>query len=1808
MAWPSESLDVEVGLLLDGTWVNATDAGVLARDLIHLRHGRSNWAKRTDPARARFSLDNRDGRWSPDYAGGIHYGAYRRNMACRIGVGRGDPHLAYTGVSADVASTPDLSTGGGGGGTPAYPDVEDITESDTAGGFTTSHVFDLPATVDVADRLLLAATFGNSTITATTDLDDWTLVDATDHSGTKVRVYEIEVEDSTMATALAGSTVEFTSSGSIKSSCQVIRVSGALAGGEGTAWDHSTAATGFGTAPNPGAPTASWGSDLNLFIALEGAGGTGATVTANPTSYTAGADGNASAGYTIGSAYRQVEAASDDPSAFTIDDGGPGENWIALTVVYAPAVGSGAGSPSYPAVEDITEDSETAYTTSHEFDLPATVATADRLLLVAAIGHSSAAATTDLDDWTLVYAASLHSYHRWLVYEIEVEDSTMATALAGSTVEFTTTAAVESSCQVIRVSGARSGGEGTAWDHSAAASGFGTAPNGSALAPTWGSDLNLFVSLFTSGGTGANVTANPTSYTAGADGDAAAGQVVGSAYRQLEASSDDPSAFTIDDAENWEAITFAYRPEEDTGSDTALDIAGDIDLRVELQLHEDLVDITEGGDRVRLAHKSSGADGWEWEIYAALGAVVSNFSWRDSSGTAKNQTTEATGADLPLALQHDRMALRVTLDVDNGAAGHDVEFYTADSIGGSWTQLGSTVSGSGTTSIKTNDAPVRVAGNPGDSAHVPLPGKVYAFEMLDGIGGSKVAEVDFTAQTLGATSFVGDDGLTWTVGAGGRITDMRWRFHGELASLPVRWNVHGSDVWSPVEATGLLRRLRQGNRRLESAIRRGIIRSASDLIQYWPCEEAGYGYTTAFGAAVGAAPFVCSVDVPDTAENTQFVCSAPLPTFSGSTWTANVDTYTATGAWQVRWLQSVPADTTGDNYHYLQVWTTDLVWEVAYRDDNGGELRVVAYRGETEEYASGWYVFGATGTDWRMSLSVVQTGSTVRVTLLGQEQGASAGGFVVDDAVSGLAGRVTVIRLNKDLDVDHWSIGHITLQSAETSSDELADELAAHEGEPAGERIMRLCREEGIRHRIEGDPSTTEAMGPQRPKTLVQLLEECAATDLGVLHEARTTVAVAYRCRVSMLDQDTAIALDYGAGEVAGVPELDRDDQGFANDVEVKNWTGTTARAVLDDGSALSVSEPPVGAGRYDSTATVNGDDSRLVALAESRLALSAVDEPRVSKLAIDLHHPTLVGDSGLTDDVLESSLGDLVTVDDVLTVAVGSTQLTQIVQGTTERIGPYRHSMALLTSPGSPWTAAEITPPPEDHSVAFRSQQALAAAGPEHVLTALGHTDSAAITRADLDDVLDDWVASTGGTTHEVTSSASWATAMASAVPGDLVRVTSGFDAALDARGSRYGLSGATMTSDGLPGLPIVVTCADGEIVDDNNTSSNDAVLDLANCQHVWAVGFNVADGQFGIRCQNWGGSEGFPAYVAYCSISNTGHSGLTASGWFQAIASSGGTPPAGSGNEWGYSDWFVLEENTIDGVGVIADQYGEAIYLGHGGSPGWISYAKDAWIRGNHATDWTADGIDVKPGCHRIHLTDNEIYVGHAVSGAPLSILYVAVSIDDRPSAFDFDPEIWIEGNRVWDNDVTNTNGSSAHIMGYIGLSGIRIANNVFWAHPQSGAHATWRARNEKGTNDAEALAEYRADPTWVVNNTCWGNDTFENAGYGNPYVGPFPGSITFDLRNNICNNSTPASGEVDADAADFVATVPAIGAAGDAEWDSYGYGSAFDLDPDSELVAAGDDISDVPLLIEADISQRDIDTAAPNPGAYQPHPANA
>lgn len=112
------------------------------------------------------------------------------------------------------------------------------------------------------------------------------------------------------------------------------------------------------------------------------------------------------------------------------------------------------------------------------------------------------------------------------------------------------------------------------------------------------------------------------------------------------------------------------------------------------------------------------------------GAVDYRFSNNGTASIAKTSTATIASAGY---VDGDKFWLRVVHDVNNGAAGYDVKFYTSDD-GTTWTQLGSTVTTATATTIFSSASNVITLGGEGTAA--TYVGKVYEVRVYSTIGGT----------------------------------------------------------------------------------------------------------------------------------------------------------------------------------------------------------------------------------------------------------------------------------------------------------------------------------------------------------------------------------------------------------------------------------------------------------------------------------------------------------------------------------------------------------------------------------------------------------------------------------------------------------------------------------------------------------------------------------------------------------------------------------------------------------------------------------------------------------------------------------------------------------------------------------------------------------------------------------------------------------------------------------------------------------------------------------------------------------------
>jgi hypothetical protein len=194
-----------------------------------------------------------------------------------------------------------------------------------------------------------------------------------------------------------------------------------------------------------------------------------------------------------------------------------------------------------------------------------------------------------------------------------------------------------------------------------------------------------------------------------------------------------------------------------------LDITGDIDLRAYVALD----DWTPAAASATLISKYiTTGNQRSYRLQVATNGTL-QLTW-SAAGTAASGTVGSTVA--PTIADGSPLWVRATLDVDNGASGNTATFYTSTD-GSSWTQLGSPVVTAGVTSIYAGTAILEIGASEAGSL---LAGKLYRAQVLNGIGGTTVLDVniatDYSSSRL--DTFTATTGQTVTVNGVGVVNNL----------------------------------------------------------------------------------------------------------------------------------------------------------------------------------------------------------------------------------------------------------------------------------------------------------------------------------------------------------------------------------------------------------------------------------------------------------------------------------------------------------------------------------------------------------------------------------------------------------------------------------------------------------------------------------------------------------------------------------------------------------------------------------------------------------------------------------------------------------------------------------------------------------------------------------------------------------------------------------------------------------------------------------------------------------------------------
>lgn len=692
----------------------------------------------------------------------------------------------------------------------------------------------------------------------------------------------------------------------------------------------------------------------------------------------------------------------------------------------------------------------------------------------------------------------------------------------------------------------------------------------------------------------------------------------------------------------------------------ALSFLGDLDVRVDLQPRSDVDWNTAGFDLASKFSFTVGQLGWSFIV---VGGFLRLAWW--PTGTTPAISSDST---VKLSAGSDRRAVRATLDVNNGAAGNTVTFYTAPTMAGPWTQLGAAVVKAGTTTLFDTPSKVRVgaATQATLDTHGHAEATFYAAEVRNGIGGTVVASPNFEGQPLDpapftSSNFTDTQGNVWSFNPGTGTARTWWgessvRMVGEIASLPPKWDQSHKDKSIPITVADVTRRYQQGKQPVNTSLRDYVLKDQTALLSYFPLD--------------GVEGTQYSRNIANTNKNTEFFYNEPLPdkpifkygVDMGAPWIGSgmeLERTNTTGRMRgdtVSWDSNVAFDflwqspALGELSVSLrdyngQIWTLDLndiadsgLGQVSYTDPATGPIGFATFAvpevNDTDLHIGRLQI---TNNGANIDYAVYIDG-TVRKT--GTQAGANTNGsayFTIQYAHAN-TGQVAV-------NLAHLITWANASAGAIPAAADVADAALGFTGETAGRRLERICDDAGLPLVTVGDLDDTTRMGPQFAESRMAQLRDCEATDFGMLATDRESNSLWYRTRTDMYNQPVKLTLDYSARVLYPPFEPVDDDTFTRNSVTVSRRNGGSYQIVKTDGPLAAI-DPPVGIGQYEDDVTVNVEtDAQLAQIAAFRLNQGTLDAARFSSLTVNLQ--ALAGELGqpaadaLMAAVLDTDLTD---------------------------------------------------------------------------------------------------------------------------------------------------------------------------------------------------------------------------------------------------------------------------------------------------------------------------------------------------------------------------------------------------------------------------------------------------------------------------------------------------------------------------------------------------------------------------------------
>lgn len=522
-----------------------------------------------------------------------------------------------------------------------------------------------------------------------------------------------------------------------------------------------------------------------------------------------------------------------------------------------------------------------------------------------------------------------------------------------------------------------------------------------------------------------------------------------------------------------------------------------------------------------------------------------------------------------------------------------------------------------------------------------------------------------------------------------------WRAYAEITKLPPRWDLSRQDQWVPIVAQGLLRRVGQGRKALESAVTL-YFRSYTTSKLWVPLESFESNIGTV-GNMINGGPTPRSLSLTNSTPDASGTFSLPgVDGYADFTEdTSYLRVYASAGAtpgiWSYMNFIRVPNAPASDILLYRVYATgTARIWYVYLQTDRavrveartldgvllGSDVRPM-YNGTADLPYGCWlaanlYVYDSGGTvTWAWNYHY--HASTAFASASGTFSG-SAGVFTGADYYSSsahtAAGNMQVTQ------IFHYA-GDLPFVT-----DAFARAAAAYNGEECITRWQRLAANAGIKNTTTGFSGDSKPMGTQIPSKTLDLMGEAIEVDDSIQLEERDDSGLNFRSRESLWNQ-IPIDLDVDAGHLTSPLEPVDDDQQTRNDVTIKRRNGGSSRSIQTSGP-LNVNDPeddPDGVGTYDTAPEVNlYTDDQTLAAADWGRSKGTIDEMRYPSMKADLNAEAYDLDPHLTAQLLAIDSGDMLRIRNP---EVQYEKSWQLVQSYVESFDQYDYDLTFVTKPG---------------------------------------------------------------------------------------------------------------------------------------------------------------------------------------------------------------------------------------------------------------------------------------------------------------------------------------------------------------------------------------------------------------------------------------------------------------------------------------------------------------------------------------------